>query len=208
MSTRTKIALFFVVIVFPALLSAVTFQLAFTRAESVEFCSSCHTMTPWVNDVTGKAGDSLAAEHFQHRWIQQDQCYTCHSNYGFLGTIQAKIGGVRHVAAYYFGHPAKIELYGQYPNSICLKCHEGAKFFIEDPNHTPLEDLLSGKDRCVECHESIHGVEQADDGEAAEAKAAGDEAKPASGEAKEDEGAGSGHDSDAHDSDPKEKAEP
>ena len=78
MSGRLKIALFFVVLVVPALLSLVTAELSFSRAQSVEFCGSCHVMTPWFENVTGEDSNSLAAEHYKRRWIQHEQCFTCH----------------------------------------------------------------------------------------------------------------------------------
>ena len=171
MTGRTKILLLFVIVVIPAVLSAVTAKVAFTRAERVEFCASCHTMTPWIEDVTGKDGDSLAHDHFARRWIQHDQCYTCHSNYGFFGPIEAKIKGVRHVVAFYTGHVGKIELYDKFPNENCLQCHAKAKGFLEESQHEPVEDLISGKDSCLDCHENLHGVEQEEAAAAGEAKA-------------------------------------
>lgn len=169
MSGRFKIVLFLLVIVVPGLAAAVTAKVAFSKAESVGFCGSCHVMTPWVENVTGLESDSLAAEHFKHRWIQRDHCYTCHTNYGFLGPIQAKIRGMRHLLAFYIGEREHIALYDEFPNENCLECHIDANGFREDPNHDPLEDILSGKDRCIECHDNIHGIEQEDfdpDGEA------------------------------------------
>jgi cytochrome c-type protein NapC len=189
-TSRQKIVLFFVILVIPALVGAVTASISFSRAQSVEFCASCHTMTPWIDDVTGKESDSLAHDHFERRWIQHDQCYTCHSNYGFLGPIEAKIKGMRHVVAFYIGEHGHIDLYGEFPNGNCLKCHADAKGFLEDSNHEPIEDLLSGKDKCVECHENLHNVEQEGDDVAEEAADAAD-----SGDADE-----SGDDGDADDS--------
>ncbi|HXC51541.1 MAG TPA: NapC/NirT family cytochrome c [Candidatus Limnocylindrales bacterium] len=163
MTSRLKIILLFVILIVPAVLSAVTTKLAFSRAERVEFCASCHTMTPWINDVTGADGDSLAHEHFSRRLIQHDQCYTCHSDYGFLGPLQAKLKGVRHLIAFYIDPDRKVELYGKFPNANCLQCHAEGKAFLEDSNHEPVEDLLSGKDLCVDCHDTAHNVEQDDD---------------------------------------------
>lgn len=197
MDTRLKLVLFLFLLVFPAVLSAVTAKLAFTRAETVEFCSSCHTMDPWVADVTGDASDSLAHDHFARRWIQHDQCYTCHSNYGFLGPLKAKIGGVKHVIAFYTGFEGKIHLYEDFPNANCLQCHQNAKGFREESAHDPIDDLIAGKDRCVECHDQLHNVEQEETAAAEPASAhsekaeaedaaapAGGEGKPAAGEAK------------------------
>jgi cytochrome c nitrite reductase small subunit len=178
MTSRQKVALFFVILVFPALLSLVAIQTAFSRAQTVEFCGSCHTMKPWIDDVTGSESESLAAEHFRRRWIQHDQCYTCHSNYSFLGPIEAKIRGVQHVVSFYVGHEGPIHLYEEFPNANCLQCHEQAKGFREDSNHEPLEELLDGTSKCVECHDQLHDVdtealaaEGTDAGAAAEAEA-------------------------------------
>ena len=181
MSTRLKIVLFFLLLVVPGLLTASTAVVAVKRAETLEFCSSCHTMDPWVENVTGEDSDSLASEHYKNRWIQSDQCYTCHTNYGLFGPVQAKIKGVRHVIAYYIGDTSNIKLYDPFPNENCLHCHLEAKGFRENSNHDPIADILSGEDRCVDCHENVHGVEQ-HGGEAAEAADAKDE-----GEAKADD---------------------
>jgi len=186
MNSRLKIALLFVILVLPFLLASVTGTVAFSRAERVEFCASCHTMTPWVENVTGADSDSLASEHYKHRWIQHDQCYTCHSNYGFLGPLQAKIKGVRHVLAFYIGDHGHISLYEKFPNENCLQCHQEAKTFLEDPNHDPIEDIISGKDRCVECHENVHGVQQPDDQTAAAASPPKEEASAGAGKAHDD----------------------
>lgn len=180
MSTRLKIWMFFLLLVVPGLLTASTAVVAIHRAESLEFCSSCHTMTPWVENVTGKESDSLASEHYKNRWIQTDQCYTCHTNYGLFGPVEAKIKGVRHVIAFYVGDTSPIKLYDPFPNENCLHCHREAKGFLEDSNHDPIEDILSGEDRCVDCHENLHGIEQpgAED-EAADDAAADDKDAPA-----------------------------
>jgi cytochrome c nitrite reductase small subunit len=172
LSSRQKIVLFFVILVLPGLLSLLTVETSFSRAKTVEFCGSCHTMTPWIEDVTSDESDSLAGDHFKRRWIQHDQCFTCHSNYSFLGPLKAKIRGMQHVMAFYMGgHEGPIKLYEEFPNENCLQCHVDAKGFREDSNHDPIDELLSGKTRCVECHEQLHDVEQ-EDGEAPATEAA------------------------------------
>jgi cytochrome c nitrite reductase small subunit len=170
MSTRRKIFLLFVILVFPAILSIATARVSFSRAKSVDFCGSCHTMKPWIDDVTGAEGDSMAAEHFQRRWIQHDQCFTCHSNYDFLGPLEAKIRGMHHVVAFYTGgNEGPIHLYEEFPNANCLQCHGQARGFLEESSHEPVEDLVAGKDKCVECHDQFHNVEQDEEAEAPEA---------------------------------------
>ena len=179
MSSRLKIVLFFVILLFPAVLGWATAKVAFSRAEQVEFCGSCHTMKPWIDDVTGASSESVAGAHFANRWIQQEQCYTCHSNYSFLGPLQAKIRGVEHVVAFYVGHSGPIHLYEDFPNGNCLKCHEHAKGFLEEASHEPVADLVAGKESCVECHD-LHDVTQ----EETDGTAAADP-EPAAAEAKE-----------------------
>lgn len=159
MSSQLKIALFFALLLFPSLLGSVTAKVAFSRAERVEFCGSCHTMKPWIDDVTGSGSESLAGAHFANRWIQRDQCYTCHSNYSFLGPLKAKVRGMEHVIAFYTGYAGAIRLRDEFPNLNCLQCHEHSKGFREEESHDPVDDLLSGKDRCVECHDQLHDVD-------------------------------------------------
>lgn len=63
--------------------------------------------------------------HFSNRWILNNQCYTCHADYWFLGPITTKLGSLRHVAIYYsgIGMPKTINLRKPFPNSTCLECH-------------------------------------------------------------------------------------
>ncbi len=188
MNSHLKIALFFALLLFPVLLGSITARVAFSRAERVEFCGSCHTMQPWIDDVTGSESESLAGAHFANRWIQHDQCYTCHSNYSFMGPLKAKIRGVEHVIAFYGGYTGPIHLREDFPNINCLQCHEHSKGFREESAHDPIDDLLAGKDRCVECHDQLHDVET---GESADDAA--DEAAPGGedeGDEHEDDGGG------------------
>lgn len=167
MSGRTKLVLLFVIVVVPILLGATTAVLSFQRAEQVSFCASCHVMTPWYEDMAGEDSESLVSQHYRRRWIQHDQCYTCHSDYGFLGPLEAKIKGVRHVAAYYLGGELeRIDLYEAFPNENCMQCHGEAQAFRESPSHdVMMEEILSGEETCAGCHEDIHGVVQPGDDE-------------------------------------------
>jgi nitrate/TMAO reductase-like tetraheme cytochrome c subunit len=176
MSSRLKIVLFFVILLFPAVLGFATAKVSFSRAERVDFCGSCHTMQPWIDDVTGSESASVAGAHFANRWIQRDQCYSCHSNYSFLGPMKAKIRGVEHVVAFYVGHSGPISLYDEFPNANCLQCHEQAKGFREESAHDPIEDLLAGKESCVECHD-LHDVEQDEPGDDSEQQDSADDSE-------------------------------
>ncbi len=64
---------------------------------TVNACGDCHAMEGHVADLRNPASDSLAAKHYKNRYIQTDQCYTCHSDYGMFGTVNAKLEGLGHV---------------------------------------------------------------------------------------------------------------
>lgn len=123
-------------------------------------CGDCHTMDPWISDMKDPKSVTLAAKHYQNRWINEDQCYTCHTGYGLGGNLEAKIGGLRHVTHYYVtGVPKEIKIKKPFPVATCLHCHAEAASFRkvdqhEDPEMKP--KILSGELSCFECHESPH----------------------------------------------------
>jgi nitrate/TMAO reductase-like tetraheme cytochrome c subunit len=152
LGTRERLLLLVVLGVAPALVTLATFALSFQRAEQVQFCADCHTMTPWVDDLHNPNSKSLAAMHFSNRWILNNQCYTCHADYGFLGPITTKLGSLRHVAIYYsgIGMPKQIQL-------RCLQCHGPAANFKSNPAHAAvMKPLLANQLSCVTCHQPIH----------------------------------------------------
>jgi cytochrome c nitrite reductase small subunit len=158
LSVRSKLLLFVAVMVFPAVLSLVTMSVSFQRAKSVEFCASCHVMAPFVNDLADRDSENLASMHWNNRWINKDPCYTCHTDYDFLGPVTAKMNGLRHITAYYL-MPAKAELrlYKPFKNQNCLKCHAEQPVYLDNIIHEmSAEEILSGETSCLECHESIH----------------------------------------------------
>jgi len=65
------------------------------RSTTVAACGSCHLMTPYVADLGNVKSETLAAVHAKNRYIRERHCYTCHSDYGLAGTIQAKLAGTR-----------------------------------------------------------------------------------------------------------------
>ena len=60
-------------------------------------------MTPYVNDLHDPKSDTLAAVHFKNRFIQENHCYTCHTDYGMFGTVKAKWEGLGHTVRYTTG---------------------------------------------------------------------------------------------------------
>jgi cytochrome c nitrite reductase small subunit len=159
---REKILLLFVLGVAPVLITLATFALSFRRAQQVQFCANCHTMTPWVDDLHNPKSDSLAAKHYRNRWVLKDQCYTCHVDYGFFGPIKTKLVSLKHVVVYYGGLvPEKVQMYKPFPNGNCLQCHGAAEKFKSNPAHVAaMEPILSNNISCVTCHQPIHAVER------------------------------------------------
>lgn len=123
-------------------------------------CSQCHTMDPWVADMKDPKSQTLAAKHYQRRWINEDQCYTCHTGYGLAGNVQAKIGGLSHVTKYYFtGVPEEIRIRSPFPPATCLHCHADTEKYRKIEQHADAEmkpKIESGELSCFECHATPH----------------------------------------------------
>jgi nitrate/TMAO reductase-like tetraheme cytochrome c subunit len=132
---------------------------AYEEAKSVEFCGSCHpVMDPYVEDMRDPKSQTLAAVHYQNRYIREEACYACHVNYGIFGTFQAKMNGLKHVQKFYTATWAQpIKLYQPFPNAICLNCHHAAQKFEQVEVHIPLRaDLASDAMSCLACHSPSH----------------------------------------------------
>jgi hypothetical protein len=128
-------------------------------------CSSCHlVLQPYVDDMRNTTSESLSALHFQHRFSPETSCYSCHTNYGVHGSVEGKIAGLGHAFRYLthqYQLPLKISK--PFPNTLCLKCHHGAKRFmarnehLDGPNKVSA-DLINGRTRCTDCHKPAHKV--------------------------------------------------
>lgn len=123
-------------------------------------CSQCHTMDPWIRDMKNPESKTLAALHYKDRWINEDQCYTCHTGYGLAGNVQAKIGGLSHVIKYYAtGVPDEIKIRRPFPVETCLHCHIEGVGYLKIEQHVDAEmkpKILSGELSCFECHAAPH----------------------------------------------------
>jgi len=144
----------------------------FEGSKNVEFCHSCHTaMDPYVDDMRNKDSKTLASLHYNNRYIQVEQCYQCHADYGVWGTIKAKATGLRHLYYWITNAPTargekEIKLYGSYQNDLCLHCHAGSQRFLnaEDGLHRDMaadflvKDPKTGetKTSCLDCHGPAH----------------------------------------------------
>ena len=155
----TKQTLFFAVAVLPLAIVFFGYSYGLEASKSVEACGSCHTMTPYVNDLRDPKSENLAAVHFKNRYIQENHCYTCHTDYGMFGTVKAKWEGLGHTVRYTTGaYTLPLKIAHPYPNWRCLNCHGASQKFL-DPEKHPKEDLadmFSGKTSCLDCHGPPH----------------------------------------------------
>jgi cytochrome c-type protein NapC len=157
-----KVLAFLAFLVLPLVASAMGLSAHLDHSKSTEFCLSCHVMEPYGQSLKVDDPAWIPAHHFQNNLVPRDHaCFTCHTNYTMFGDAQAKLRGLRHVYVYYLGKiPEKIELYEPYNNRECLHCHNGSRAFEENDIHKEIRaDLASGQVSCLECHDTIHNVE-------------------------------------------------
>ena len=151
--------LFFGLAVLPVIVIFFGYTQGLSGMETVRACGGCHVMTGHVKDLEDPQSESLAAVHFKNRYIREHHCYSCHSDYGMLGTLSAKADGVGHVLHYVSGtYTLPIKIRHPYQNARCLSCHGGSQKFGTSPGH-PAEirsPLLSGGVSCLDCHGPAH----------------------------------------------------
>ncbi len=151
------------VVILPGLAFVLGNLVLMERSKSVDFCGSCHEMTPVVEAVVGD-GDSLAAIHYRAPFPSQEACYVCHSGYGIWGEVRAKGAGLKHMWASLTGsihYP--LAIYEPFDTSSCLGCHAKSRDFRaagvhDDPEIQSM--LRSGELSCAgTCHPSAHPPE-------------------------------------------------
>lgn len=142
----------------PFMVAFMTFAHGLEGSATVASCGSCHVMTPYVRDLQDVKSETLAAVHYKNRYIRENQCYTCHSDYGLGGTIGAKLGGLGHVWYYTTGrYEVPLKIAHPFPNTRCLSCHgESQKFLNSETKKPIMAELMSGKTSCLECHGPPH----------------------------------------------------
>jgi cytochrome c-type protein NapC len=163
-----KILAFVVLFIVPVLAVALGFSEHMQRAESTQFCLSCHVMHDFGQSLYVDDPSYIPAKHFQNNLVPRDHaCYTCHTDYTMFGTAHAKFRGLRHVYIQYLGKvpaPADIKLYTPFNNRECLHCHAGMRAFEEHPKHskTPemMQQIMSNQLSCMtsKCHDTVHDV--------------------------------------------------
>lgn len=141
---------------FPAVLMSAAVGLE--QSKAVGFCNSCHLMGGFVADMKDPVSRSLSAAHFRNRYIQDEHCYSCHTDYGLFGTLEAKIGGMNHVWREFAGAGSGlVRPKTNYRFTICLNCHGQSAKFIQRKEHAGVvNNVVSGKSACTECHNLSH----------------------------------------------------
>jgi cytochrome c-type protein NapC len=163
-----KILAFLALFILPAMAVWVGFSEHMQRAESRQFCLSCHIMHDFGRSLYVDDPSYIPAAHFQNNLVPRDHaCYTCHTDYTMFGTVHAKLRGLRHIYVQYFGkipQPADIKLYTPFNNRECLYCHAGTRAMDEEPKHSKTPDMMSrimsNQMSCMAkgCHDTVHDV--------------------------------------------------
>lgn len=147
--------LLFAIAILPGLALALGASTAFEDAKRPEFCGSCHVMGPFIADLKNPASTTLAAVHYQNRFILENQCYTCHTDYGMFGTLEAKLAGARHLWKYESGTYELPIALPHYRVANCLHCHgESAVFRTKHAELT--SQIEAGDVGCLDCHGPAH----------------------------------------------------
>jgi cytochrome c nitrite reductase small subunit len=160
MDPATRWVLLIAFLVLSPLVYALNLGLAISDAKAVAFCDSCHVMKAYVEDLENPESEHLASLHYQSRWIAEHQCYTCHSDYGLFGGIEAKIAGVGHTwYNFVAGYELPLKIRGTYDNQRCLFCHGPVKGYREVSEHEKhAAAIASSAKSCVagSCHVRPH----------------------------------------------------
>lgn len=157
-STRRILLIVFVIL--SPMIYFISFFIGIEKSKPVEFCNSCHIMNNHVENMLDPDSESIAALHYQYRWIADKQCYTCHSDYGLFGAGRAKYDGISHILHYYvLGYEEKLHIKGTYNNERCLFCHATVAAYQDIEEHQDYaEEIKTSKQSCfgVQCHVSPH----------------------------------------------------
>jgi len=130
----------------------------FVGTKEVSACVRCHVMRPFANDMTEAKSEGLAARHYRNKWIQEQQCYHCHADYGFGGGLQAKLDGLRHLLKYTSRtYHEPIQLRHPFHNDNCLHCHGSTPKYDAVDMHTMMADTIASDETpCTSCHGDSH----------------------------------------------------
>jgi cytochrome c nitrite reductase small subunit len=153
----SKALLFGSILVLPVIVVFLATAHGMQESMTVDACAHCHVMEAHAADLRNPKSDSLAAVHYKNRYIQENHCYTCHSDYGMFGTMSAKLEGLGHVVHNTTGHyPMPLKIAHPYSNLRCLNCHAGSQKFLAKHEPDELAKLAANKDSCLDCHGPAH----------------------------------------------------
>jgi nitrate/TMAO reductase-like tetraheme cytochrome c subunit len=156
--TASKWMLFTGICLLPTPVMFLSTAVGLEQSKNVEFCSSCHVMKPFVDDLKDSSSKTLSALHYKNRYIQREHCYRCHTDYGILGTMEAKKQGLSHIwKAGTSSYSLPVKMSKPYNYAICLDCHaESAKFNNQAAHSGVVQETLTGKSKCLDCHDPPH----------------------------------------------------
>ncbi|GAA4832518.1 hypothetical protein [Algivirga pacifica] len=158
------LALFAIIIVPASTLLFANYHVFESTKKSAE-CMSCHVMAAIGNDMKGWTEEehsmTLAARHYRNGWLPEEQeCYSCHKDYGFQGTFKAKLDGYRHLMRYVTEtYEEPIRYRGEFNYMNCLGCHQNNRSFTEVEEHAPVVTNITGDNptiSCLNCHGRAH----------------------------------------------------
>lgn len=164
----TKIVLLFGIGVLPIMTAANGTVTGYNAMKKRSFCGDCHTMVPYAKDSEDPNSNGLAARHARNVAFGDENCYTCHADYGPFGVVKTKMGGMGHVIKYLGGWRDKpieqalreIHINKPFPNSNCIRCHSTQNpYFNRIGDHvSTLPEIRSGQVSCASagCHGAAH----------------------------------------------------
>jgi hypothetical protein len=155
---RARLLLFIGVCCVPFPAALMSAAVGREQSKAVAFCDSCHLMGAFVADMKDADSRSLSALHFRNRYIQNEHCYSCHTDYGLFGTLEAKVGGMAHVWSEFSGAGSgAVRPKTNYRFTICLNCHGQSAKFVQQKAHGGVVDkVMDGRAACTECHSLSH----------------------------------------------------
>ena len=153
-----KLMAFAAIIVLPAGAMFLANYHTFEGVHEVRGCAGCHVMRPMANDLMDPNSGTLAARHYKNKWIAENQCFHCHSDYGLGGNLEAKMTGFRHLARYTTRtYTEPLEARVRFDNKNCLNCHAGTPRFEAVQSHkTGHDKLFANQMICLNCHGHAH----------------------------------------------------
>lgn len=159
-TTASKALLLGAILVVPLFVVFLATAHGMEESMKVEACGSCHVMDGHLADMRDPKSDTLAAVHYKNRFIQENQCYTCHSDYGMGGTFRAKLEGMGHTTRNLFkAYELPLKIAHPYSNVRCLSCHGGSQKFVATHEKDMVPSLLLDKASCLDCHGPAHAPE-------------------------------------------------